>query len=161
MEKLLASWQTLRSFLFAFRVIAFEKPAATLAVGWFVLSLPAAAVAFSLSVETGLGALLAAGLLFVPLSRRASAFRERLIRPGDRIEFARYDEADDSYRQRFGVGVVLQRLSEDAARRSGRLDGIMTEGSRRFFLVQSGKEVLLIPSAWIVGIEIDDTIEKG
>ncbi len=145
---------TLRSIVLAFRVIAFERFGMVVLTIWAALSLlivlPVAVVDPSAAAVVA-----AAAALLYPLVRKAAdTRRHRLIRIGDRIEYARTDD-DEDYRQRFAVGAVLRYLDAEEVRRTGMYDPLRMEDARHFYLVGSADATDVVTFDQVVGIEID------
>lgn len=146
----------IRSLILALRIIAFEKSGETVLLLWAGPALMAVAVCFLYSAVCGFTAAGVTLLLYYGARRWALANRFRLIRPGDRIEYANMMQKDEGYRQRFETGVVLKRLTREDVARSGGLDAEQREMSRWFYLVRSGRHTRIVPLEWIVAIEIDE-----
>ena len=159
MPKWLVWLAYLRSLMLSFRVIAFEKSAETVLVLWAAPALLTVAVFFMNSVLSGFAAICVTLLLYYGVRRWAFANRFRLIRPGDRIEYAKVTQRDEGYRQRFETGVVLKRMKQEVAERSREFNAELMGMSEWFYLVSADEQMRIVPLEWIVSIAFDENIE--
>lgn len=160
MPRLLLWLHSLRSLFLAVRVIAFEKTDAAVFVLWAAVALFAAALFLMHSLSSAAAALIVMAVLFYVLRGWARRNRFRLIRTADRVEYADIDaSAEQEFRQRFAIGIVLRRLSAEDVKRTGEYDADLMEESRWFFIVRSPQRTRIVPSGWIVGIEFEPATE--
>jgi membrane protein implicated in regulation of membrane protease activity len=159
MPKILLWLQSLRTLFLAFRVIAFEKTDASVFVLWAAVTIFAVAVFLMHSLPSAAVALIVMAVLFFVIRGWARRNRFRLIRTADRVEYADADSGEHEYRQRFDTGVVLQRLNTEDVKRTGEYDTDLMEESRWFFVVRSPQKTRIVPSEWIVGIELEPATE--
>lgn len=145
----------IRSLILAFRIIAFEKTGETVLLLWAGPALITVLVFFMYSVISGIAAMGVTLLLYYGLRRWALTSRFRLIRPGDRIEYAKVTENDEGHRQQFEAGIVHQRLTREDAERTGKLKTDLMGMSKWFYLVSSDKQTRIVPLEWIVSIEFE------
>lgn len=154
MDRVFVWLHTLRSIALAFRIIAFERFGTVFLTIWIAFSLLVVLPAAFVDVRAAAAAALISALLYPFVYRAAYARRYRLIRIGDRIEYACMDDGTD-YRQRFATGVVLRRLGAEDVRRMGMYDPLRMEDARRFYLLRSADATEIVTLDRIVGIEID------
>lgn len=143
----------LRTLLLVFRVFAFERTATAALVLWAVLCVPFVLAMATLSWKALAVSAVAALVLLMPIRAGVRSQRYRLVRVADRIEFADAETAADDVIQRFGHGVVLQRMHREAAQHSG-ADALLQEG-RWFFLVRTPERTRIVALDMIVSIETD------
>lgn len=156
MYKAMVWGASLRSLLLSLRVIAFEQPKIAMMAVWTGPALLAVLVALMYSAQAALvtAALMGAVLLF--LLQWAQANRYRLVRVGDRIEFADVTISEEEHVQQFSSGVVLKRMTRADAMRTAFFDAQLMENERWFFLVRSQKKMTMITLAWVINIELDE-----
>lgn len=120
---------------------------------WAVLFVPVV-LAMATQGWTVLAVSAAAALCLLPPVRAwMHSQRYRLVRVADRIEFADTEMAVDDVIQRFGRGVVLQRMRREAAQHSG-AEALIQEG-RWFFLVRTPEQIRIVALDMIMAIELD------
>ncbi len=149
----------LRSVTLALRVIAFERFDAFFLGGWAVVSVAVILPSAVISGRTGMGAAVTMLLLYRPMKSLLQKRRYRLVRIGDRIEYA-VMEADGDYRQRFETGVVLERFGMEDVKDMKGFDAELMEGSRHFYLIRNADGTRIVTLEQVVGIEID-TLEEN
>jgi hypothetical protein len=82
--------------------------------------------------------------------------RYRLIRRGDRVEFA-VPEAE-AFAEQFATVKVLQYLNREGAEKTRLFDPDLLPFYSRYYLVKNGKKNSVIPYEWIYSIEFDETL---
>jgi hypothetical protein len=146
----------LRGLLLSLRVVVFEKPETAVTLLWSGPALLAVLVMLMYSVQAALVTSAVMLLALAALRRWARTNRYRLVRTGDRIEFADVTAPDEGYVQRFASGVVLRRMTKEDVVRSGAYEAERMEPEKRFFLVRTPEKTMIVALAWIVGIELEE-----
>jgi hypothetical protein len=140
----------------ALRIVLFETYISAVTLLWWMLVGFVAIVAFLAHWAAGAVVLLFGALLF----RRAKAlmltYRYRLIRRGDRVEYA-LPEAD-ALAEQFATAKVLQYLRREDVSKTSLFDPELLPFYSHFYLVKTGKKNGIIPFEWIVSIELDDAL---
>jgi len=141
------------------RVALYETYAAVTAVVWwgsvavFAWLFWSAWSAFSVFIAV-------AGVLgYRPFASAMRAQRHRLIRPGDRVEFAEPTPGEE-LTGGFSHARVLRRLERETVRRSGAFGNEELDAyDSVFFTVDTGSVNRIIPYEWIIALEGADVDE--
>lgn len=83
-------------------------------------------------------------------------FKSRLIRIGDRIEFAKEEEG--GYVQQFESARVLRKMRGEDVAISGFFLDEMVPFYSHFYLVELDDKNAIIPYEWILSIELEDEL---
>lgn len=142
--------------LLAIRVIVFEKYKRVVITIWWVTALAVGYLVNSLWCGSGFMVLAIAVAMQRNYVRRMEQLKSRLIRIGDRIEFAK--EEEDGYVQQFESARVLRKMRGEDVAISGFFSDEMVPFYSHFYLVEMEDKNAIIPYEWILSIELDDEL---
>lgn len=137
----------------ALRIVLFEKYGFVVTLFWWMLVTLGALFAFLVHPAAGSALLLLGALLFKRMKRVMLRNRYRLIRQGDRVEYALSDA--DPFTEQFATAKVLQYLRREDAAHTSLFDPELLPFYRHYYLVKTGKKSIIIPYEWIYAIELD------
>jgi hypothetical protein len=140
----------------ALRIVLFEKYVPAVTLLWWMLVGIGAVCAFLVHWIAGSALFVFGVLLFRKVKALMLKYRYRLIRRGDRVEYALPDA--DALAEQFATASVLQYLRREDVAHTSLFDPELLPFYSHYYLVKTGKKNSVIPYEWIVSIELDDVL---
>ncbi len=150
-------WLYVTSMWRTIRLIVFEKFSFILLVVWWMLAFAAAFVARGLYSGSEFVVLAAAFLVQKRFYRLMEPSKSKLIRIGDRVEFAENEE--ESYIQKFETGKILRKMRGEDVLKTGLFSEEMIPLYSHFYLVEMDDKNAIIPYEWVLSIDFEDVME--
>lgn len=142
------------SLWLAIRIVVFEKYRRVVLTVWWVTALLLGYLVNSLWCGSGFMVLAIAVTLYRQYAQFMEKFKPRLIRIGDRVEFAQEEEG--GYIQKFGSARVLRRMRGEDVAISGFFSDELLPLYSHFFLVEMADQNTIIPYEWVLSIEVEE-----
>lgn len=139
------------------RLVMFEKFSFILLVVWWMLAFAAAFAARGLYSGSEFVVLAAAFLLQKRFYRMMEPSKSRLIRIGDRVEFAQDEQ--ESYIQKFETGKILRKMRGEDVLKTGLFSEELIPMYSHFYLVEMDDKNAVIPYEWVLSIDFEDVLE--
>jgi len=134
------------------RLVLFEKYNFYITVLWWVIAFVVAFVVRGLYAGLGVVVILIAVVLQKRFVKWMQQHKARLIRKGDRVEFAQ-DEAE-GYIQKFESGKVLEKMRGEDVLLSGLFSEELVPLYSHFYLIEMEQKNTIIPYEWILSIDV-------
>ena len=150
-------WLYVTSMWRTIRLIVFEKFSFILLVVWWMLAFAAAFVARGLYSGSEFVVLAAAFLVQKRFYRLMEPSKSKLIRIGDRVEFA--EDEEESYIQKFKTGKILRKMRGEDVLKTGLFSEEMIPLYSHFYLVEMDDKNAIIPYEWVLSIDFEDVME--
>ena len=150
-------WLYVTSMWRTIRLIMFEKFSFILLVVWWMLAFAAAFVARGLYSGSEFVVLAAAFLVQKMFYRLMEPSKSKLIRTGDRVEFA--EDEEESYIQKFETGKILRKMRGEDVLKTGLFSEEMIPLYSHFYLVEMDDKNAIIPYEWVLSIDFEDVME--
>ena len=83
--------------------------------------------------------------------------KSKLIRTGDRVEFA--EDEEESYIQKFKTGKILRKMRGEDVLKTGLFSEEMIPLYSHFYLVEMDDKNAIIPYEWVLSIDFEDVME--
>ncbi|RLA69532.1 MAG: hypothetical protein DRG24_08325 [Epsilonproteobacteria bacterium] len=143
----------IRSISLALRSVLFEQFAVSVKILWGTFVLFWVLIGAVISFWLALAIAFTGVVLLRSIFRGALKHKYRLIKKGDRVEYALADE--NEMIQQFTIRKVRHYLSKDALAQTKLFDPEQIGFYEHYYLVDDGKKSVAIPFDWINSIEID------
>ncbi len=150
-------WLYLSSMWLSIRLVLFEKYTLVLTVLWWVLAFVVAFVLHGFWSGSGFIALAVAFFLQKRFYRFMEPSKSKLIRIGDRVEFA--EDQEDSYIQKFKSAKILRKMRGEDVAMTGLFSEDLIPFYSHFYLVEMDDKNAIIPYEWILSIDLEDVLE--
>lgn len=150
-------WLYITSMWRSLRLVLFEKYTLALTVIWWVSAFVLAFVVHGLWIGSGFIVLAVAFLLQKRFYGFMASSKSKLIRIGDRVEFA--EDQEESYIQKFKSAKVLRKMRNEDVAKTGLFSEELIPFYSHFYLVEMEDKNAVIPYEWILSIDLEDVLE--
>ncbi len=147
-------WLYLTSMWLSIRLVMFEKFTFILTVLWWVMAFIVAFVARGLLSGSEFVVLAVAFLLQKRFYRLMQSSKSKLIRIGDRVEFA--EDQENSYIQKFKSAKILRKMRGEDVLKTGLFSEELIPFYSHFYLVEMDEKNAIIPYEWILSIDLEE-----
>ncbi|MGB5966108.1 MAG: hypothetical protein WBF77_07710 [Sulfurimonadaceae bacterium] len=146
-------WLYLSSMWLSIRLVLFEKYALVLTVLWWGLAFVLAFVLHGFGNGSEFIVLAIAFLVQKRFYRFMEPSKSKLIRVGDRVEFA--EDQEEGYIQKFKSAKVLRKMRGEDVAMTGLFSEELIPYYSHFYLIEMDDKNAVIPYEWILSIDLD------
>jgi len=144
-------WTYVSSMWLYIRLVLFEKYGFFMALLFWVLTFVVAFILHGLYQGLGVVIVILAFAFQKKFYRFMETKKARLLRKGDRVEFAEGEE--ESYVQKFNRGKILERMRGEDVLLTTLFDAELVPFYSHFYLIEMEEKNTIIPYEWILSID--------